>query len=71
MMSEKSEVIANGRPFPIDEGLSLDAFLQKLGFVPGQVVVEHNGQAVTPSESKSLSLNPGDRLEIVQIVAGG
>jgi thiamine biosynthesis protein ThiS len=34
-------------------------------------VVEHNGEAVAPSEFSQRRLNTGDRLEIVKIVAGG
>ena len=36
-----------------------------------RVVVEHNGEAVAPSEFSQRRLNAGDRLEIVKIVAGG
>jgi thiamine biosynthesis protein ThiS len=35
------------------------------------VVVEHNGEAVAPSEFSGRQLKAGDRLEIVKIVAGG
>jgi len=34
-------------------------------------VVEHNGEAVAPSEFSRRRLHAGDRLEIVKIVAGG
>jgi thiamine biosynthesis protein ThiS len=34
-------------------------------------VVEHNGEAVAPSEFAHRPLRAGDRLEIVKIVAGG
>ena len=39
--------------------------------LPRSVVVEHNGEAVAPSEFSARALQSGDRLEIVQIVAGG
>ena len=39
--------------------------------LPRSVVVEHNGDAVAPSEFPERQLNAGDRLEIVKIVAGG
>jgi thiamine biosynthesis protein ThiS len=35
------------------------------------VVVELNGDAVAPSEFQRKQLQPGDRIEIVRIVAGG
>ncbi len=41
------------------------------GLLPRSVVVEHNGEAVAPSEFARRLLNAGDRLEIVKIVAGG
>ena len=38
---------------------------------PRSVVVEHNGEAVAPSEFSARRMHAGDRLEIVKIVAGG
>lgn len=39
--------------------------------LPRSVVVEHNGEAVAPSEFPRRQVREGDRLEIVKIVAGG
>ena len=66
-------VIANGRAVALPEGpsCSLEAFLQSQGLRPKSVVVELNGDAVAPSEFAGRALRPGDRLEIVRIVAGG
>jgi sulfur carrier protein len=66
-----STVIANGKPVPIAAPTSMEAFLVALGFHPRSVVVEHNGDAVAPSEFAQRTLRPGDRLEIVRVVAGG
>jgi len=41
------------------------------GLAPRSVVVEHNGEAVAPSEFSQRQVNAGDRLEIVKVVAGG
>lgn len=41
------------------------------GLLPRSVVVEHNGEAVAPSEFARRQVRAGDRLEIVKIVAGG
>ncbi len=65
------DITANGETFSIPPGQSLADFLNKLEFDPGMVVVERNGGPVSPSETGSLRLGAGDRLEIVQIVAGG
>ncbi|HMO65703.1 MAG TPA: sulfur carrier protein ThiS, partial [Verrucomicrobiota bacterium] len=50
---------------------TLADFLAAQGLPPRSVVVEHNGEAVAPSEFAARPLADGDRLEIVRIVAGG
>jgi sulfur carrier protein len=64
-------VIANGRPREAELPCTLEAFLLAQGLRPRSVVVEHNGEAVAPSEFSRRRLNANDRLEIVRIVAGG
>jgi sulfur carrier protein len=66
-----SQVIANGREVEAELPCSLEQFLVAQGLLPRSVVVEHNGEAVAPSEFHSRRLKAGDRLEIVKIVAGG
>jgi sulfur carrier protein len=69
--TSKSRVTANGRTVEAELPCSLEAFLLAQGLPPRSVVVEHNGEAVAPSQFPRRSLNAGDRLEIVTIVAGG
>lgn len=64
-------VITNGQRVAAAVPCSLESFLRALRFLPRSVVVEHNGEAVAPSEFATRRLVAGDRLEIVQIVAGG
>ena len=64
-------VIANGARVESKLPCSLEAFLVSQNLLPGSVVVEHNGEAVAPSEFGSRQVQAGDRLEIVRIVAGG
>lgn len=66
-----ASLIANGREVAIDLPCSLEKFLIAQELPPRSVVVEHNGEAVAPSEFSKRSLQSGDRLEIVKIVAGG
>jgi thiamine biosynthesis protein ThiS len=49
----------------------LETFLVAQNLLPRSVVVEHNGDAVAPSEFRERQVQAGDRLEIVKIVAGG
>ena len=64
-------VTANGKPIEAKLPCSLEEFLVAQKLLPRSVVVEHNGEAVAPSEFSKRQLKSGDRLEIVKIVAGG
>lgn len=66
-----STIIANGKPVGASLPCTIEQFLVAQGLLPRSVVVEHNGEAVAPSEFSRRQLNAGDRLEIVKIVAGG
>ena len=70
-MSDSATIMANGRATAAALPCSLEEFLVAQGLWPRGVVVEHNGEAVAPSEFSRRALAPGDRLEIVTIVAGG
>lgn len=67
----QSTVIANGHEVTAALPCSLENFLTAQGLLPRSVVVELNGEAVSPSEFSQRQLHAGDRLEIVKIVAGG
>jgi thiamine biosynthesis protein ThiS len=64
-------IIANAKEVRVSLPCSLEAFLVAQNLLPRSVVVEHNGEAVAPSEFSRRELRAGDRLEIVKIVAGG
>jgi len=64
-------ITANGKTIEAGLPCSLEEFLVAQNLLPRSVVVEHNGEAVAPSEFATRQLDPGDRLEIVKIVAGG
>ena len=66
-----NEVIANGKAVATRVPCTLEAFLVAQNLLPRSVVVEHNGEAVAPSEFAQRQVCAGDRLEIVKIVAGG
>lgn len=67
----QTTVRANGEEVAATLPCNIEEFLLARGLLPRSVVVERNGQAVAPSQFKAITLEPGDRLEIVQIVAGG
>jgi thiamine biosynthesis protein ThiS len=63
--------IANGKRIEARLPCSIEEFLVAQKLLPRSVVVEHNGEAVAPSEFSQRQVRAGDRLEIVKIVAGG
>ncbi|HLH54187.1 MAG TPA: sulfur carrier protein ThiS [Verrucomicrobiae bacterium] len=71
MESNSEQVIANGNPVQVRFPCTLEEFLVSQRLLPRSVVVELNRDAVAPSEFAHRQLRPGDRLEIVKIVAGG
>lgn len=66
-----STVVANGKSVAANLPCSIEEFLVAQKLLPRSVVVEHNGNAVAPSEFSNRQLSAGDKLEIVKIVAGG
>jgi thiamine biosynthesis protein ThiS len=67
----QSFVVANGERVAAAVPCSIHDFLVAQKLLPRSVVVEHNGEAVAPSEFAQRHLQAGDRLEIVKVVAGG
>jgi thiamine biosynthesis protein ThiS len=66
-----NSVTANGKSVEATLPCTIEQFLVAQKLLPKSVVVEHNGEAVAPSEFSNRTLAAGDRLEIVKIVAGG
>ena len=64
-------LIANGSEVPVELPCTLEQFLISQNQSPRSVVVELNGEAVSPSDFATRELAPDDRIEIVRIVAGG
>jgi len=64
-------IIANGKEYQVRLPCSVKDFLLQQDLLPRSVVVEHNGEALAPSDFGGRELQPGDRLELVKIVAGG
>jgi thiamine biosynthesis protein ThiS len=65
------KIIVNGKELQATLPATIEQFLKAQSLLPRSVVVEHNGQAVAPSEFATRQLHPNDRIEIVKIVAGG
>jgi sulfur carrier protein len=68
---ESGRIVVNGNTLEVMLPCTLEQFLVVQKLPPRSVVIEHNGEAVAPSQFPARGLIDGDRLEIVRIVAGG
>jgi sulfur carrier protein len=61
----------NGEPTNARDGVTVAAFLERLGLPQKGVAVERNREIVPKSAYAVTQLSEGDRIEIVQFVGGG
>jgi sulfur carrier protein len=65
------EIIVNGQPRDVADGLTLAALLAELDVTVRHVAVEVNRQLVPRGKHQDCRLAAGDRLEVVTLVGGG
>ena len=71
VMAAQNDIMLNGAPYGLAEPCSVSRLLELLNMKGKPVVVEHNGAALLPQDFSRVTVSPGDRVEIVSIVAGG
>ncbi len=64
-------VTINGEEKDFDGALSVDALLRAVGLDPAKVAVERNLKIVPRSQYAEISVEDGDRLEVVHFIGGG
>jgi sulfur carrier protein len=65
------EVVVNGEPKQVPEGLDLTRLLEHLGIDPSRVAVELNRSIVRKTDWPATPVSEGARIEIVWFVGGG
>ena len=71
MHSSLITIVANGKDYKVSQGITLTEFVRSLELSLDHLVVERNRAALTPNEARQTTLEDGDQLELVRIVAGG
>ncbi len=61
----------NGTARELQKSGTVSDLILELGLVPQNVLVEHNGLALHRSEWKESVLSDGDKIELLQVAAGG
>lgn len=64
-------ITVNGKSLPYPEKMTLASLLLAEGFTAARVVVERNGEILTPAAFESTLIQDGDCLEVVSFVGGG
>jgi sulfur carrier protein len=64
-------ILINGETRQFDESKTITGLVADLGLEPKMVLIEHNGTALHRSEWTACLLSEGDRIEILQVAAGG
>lgn len=68
---EMIEIIVNGEPHSLPDGLTVEALLERLGHGGKRVAVERNGDIVPRSLHADQKIRAQDRIEIVHAIGGG
>ena len=61
----------NGKEIYLDREMSIIEFLRSRGVNEAMVTVEHNLRMPRREEWSSITLKENDRVEVIQIMAGG
>lgn len=70
-MSAGIQIIVNGEPRTVPEGLGVQALLALLGLPATRVAIERNLEILPRTQWGETKIEPGDRYEIVHLVGGG
>jgi len=65
------KLLINGELREIPSAKTIPDLVAALGLEPSTVLIEHNGLALHRSEWASTNLSENDRIEILQVAAGG
>ena len=64
-------VTVNGEERPVRDGITLEELLEEIALSSARVAVERNGTIVPRARFSEVTLQEGDRLEVVHFVGGG
>jgi sulfur carrier protein len=70
-MNSGIHIVVNGETLEVPPGLGIPALLSHLGLPGDRVAIERNLEILPRAEWGTISVQQGDRYEIVQLVGGG
>jgi len=69
--AQRFSILLNGEPYSIEGDTRLTGLIEKLNLRPRRIAIELNQSVIPKAEWASISLRPGDKVEIVNFVGGG
>lgn len=70
-MNSPMELVINGEPREVADGLTAAALLRELGLSNERLAMEVNREILPRSQFEDHRLSAGDRIEIVRAIGGG
>jgi sulfur carrier protein len=64
-------ITVNGKETWVNAPSTLSGIIEGKGLTPERIVVEYNGEIMTPGRFGEVAIKAGDRIEIVSFVGGG
>ncbi len=64
-------IVVNGESRSMPDGSAVCDLLDRLGLPRNTVLVEQNGQPLSREVLETTAIGEGDRIELIQMVAGG
>ena len=65
------EIKLNNRPFPWEEGLTIDDIIKKNNFTFKMLVVKVNGELIKKDKYNDTSVPEGADVKILHLISGG
>ncbi len=65
------KIILNGKEKEISAGINIQQLMESLGLAGKPVVIEHNKTAIFPRDYCNICFKENDKIEIINIAAGG
>jgi thiamine biosynthesis protein ThiS len=70
-MTQAISIFVNGRARQVSSSLTLGKLARECGLDPKRLLVELNNQTLAREEWPDQTLQHGDRVEFIRVVAGG
>ena len=65
------QIVLNGQKVEVPDGTTVHRLAERFQLNPKALLAERNGEALHRTDWTELTLQAGDRIELIRVVAGG